>query len=89
MTCFRVSLFTCTTVALITVCKSPLTQWVTTIHDSVRDDQYLVGLELQNYPRQQEDANDQDQDSSEGRVRATASVSRRQAEPPAVPVAAL
>ena len=53
---FRRALVICLASILASKCIGPLHGWVKIAHDSIRDDQYLVGLELQNCKRRSSSA---------------------------------
>ena len=47
----RRALVICLASVLASKCVGPLHGWVKVVHDSIRDDKYMVGLELQNCKR--------------------------------------
>jgi hypothetical protein len=51
LTLFRQALATCVILTLLSRLSDPVCAWLRTVHDSIRDEQYLVGLNLQNYHR--------------------------------------
>jgi len=51
LTLFRQALATCVLLTLLSRLSDPVCAWLRTVHDSIRDEQYLVGLNLQDYHR--------------------------------------
>jgi hypothetical protein len=49
ISCFRMTVLTWLLAVVSLKCAKPLRTWLQTVHDTVRDESYLLGQQLQNY----------------------------------------